>query len=236
MKITWLGQGGYLIEQAGQRLAVDPYLTDALAVRQGFRRLLPPPMSIAELEPDAVFITHDHLDHFDSQTLAPLLQQSPECPLLGPQSVIEHGRRLALDEHRLVLTGVGKPLRVPGFTLKPTPATHSDRFAVGLLVEAGGQLVYISGDTLYASTLAPQVRSLAGRPLDAAFVCINGRLGNMNLTEAAELVAALKPAIAVPMHYGMFAENTADPQEFVAACHVRNQDALLLETGSSVQL
>ena len=236
MKITWLGQGGYLIEQAGQRLAVDPYLTDALAAQQGLRRLLPPPMSIAELEPDAVFITHDHLDHFDPQTLEPLLRQSPECPLFGPQSVIEHGRRLALDEHRLVLTGVGKPLRVPGFILKPTPAKHSDRFAVGLLVEAGGQLVYISGDTLYASTLAPQIRSLAGRPLDAAFVCINGRLGNMNLTEAAELVAALKPAIAVPMHYGMFAENTADPQEFVAACHARNQDTLLLETGSSVQL
>ncbi len=236
MKITWLGQGGYLIEHSGHCLAVDPYLTDALGETQGFRRLSPPPFSMEDIVPDAVFITHDHLDHFDPETVDSLLRQSPTCLLIGPQSVIEHGRRLALEEQRLVLASVGKPLSLLSFLLTPTPARHSDRFAVGLLVKVSERLIYISGDTLYDSTLAPQIDSLAGRQMDAAFVCINGRLGNMESAEAAKLVAALKPVVAVPMHYGMFAENTADPREFVTKCRVRGQETLLLEAGRSVVL
>lgn len=236
MNITWLGQSGYLIEQAGKRLAIDPYLTDSLAVKQGLRRLAPPPLSVAELAPDAVFITHDHLDHFDPETLEPLLQQSPECPLAGPQSVVEHGRKMGVAERQLIPARLGESVQLPGFVVKPTPAKHSDPFAVGMLIEAGGQLIYVSGDTLYEPRLAGRIGALAGQRLDAAFVCINGRLGNMNPTEAAELAAALEPAVAVPMHYGMFAENTADPHEFVAACHKINQITRILEIGRSVQL
>ncbi|MEN6407049.1 MAG: MBL fold metallo-hydrolase [Thermoguttaceae bacterium] len=236
MKITWLGQGGYLIEQAGKRLAIDPYLSDALAVKQGLRRLVPPPISVVDLSPDAVFITHDHLDHFDPETLEPLLRQSPKCPLAGPQSVVEHGRKMGIAEQRLISARLGESMQLQGFMLKPTPAKHSDPAAIGLLVETEGQVIYISGDTLYEPTLASRVRSLAGPRIDAAFVCMNGLLGNMNLTEATELVAALEPAVAVPMHYGMFAENTADPHAFAAACRTKNQNTQILEIGSSVEL
>ena len=236
MKLTWLGQGGYLIEAAGQRLAVDPYLTDALAQQQGLRRLVPAPISIDDLAPDAVFVTHDHLDHFDPETLGPLMRHAPSALLLGPQSVVDHGRQLGIDDPRLLLASVGEAMRWSVFTLTPTPARHSDPWAVGLLIEAGSRPVYISGDTLYDPTLGPSIRSLAGRTLDAAFVCINGRLGNMNATAAAELVAELQPRIAVPMHYGMFAENTADPNDFVVACLARGQKVHLLDIGESVEL
>ncbi len=237
MNITWIGQGGYLIEQDGQRLAVDPYLTDALAERLGLRRLAPPPIAIAELAAQAVFVTHDHLDHFDPETLVPWMRGFPEGRLLGPQSVVDHGRRLGLDESRLGLARVGEPIALQGLLLTPTPAQHSDPLAVGLLIEAGGRMVYLSGDTLYADTLAPQIRALlAGRRLDAALVCINGRLGNMNVEEAARLMAELRPGLAVPMHYGLFAENTADPSEFVVACRARGQDTRVLELGESLTL
>jgi L-ascorbate 6-phosphate lactonase len=45
-------------------------------------------------------------------------------------------------------------------------------------------------------------------------VCINGKLGNMNLQEAARLTAQLQPRQVLPMHWGLFAENTLDPLEF----------------------
>jgi L-ascorbate 6-phosphate lactonase len=235
MKLTWLGQGGYLIEQAETRLVVDPYLTDALAASHGLRRLAPPPVSIDEMDADVVFVTHDHLDHFDPETLEPLMGSST-CMLIGPQSVIAHGRRLGIKESRLLEVCVGETVSARGFRITATPAVHSDPHAIGILVNGEDRLAYISGDTLYDASLADSVNRLAGRPLDAAMVCINGRLGNMNIEEAAELVAALKPGVAVPMHYGMFAENTADPQQFVAACRTQNQNTLLLETGASVQL
>ncbi len=95
-------------------------------------------------------------------------------------------------------------------------------------------MFYISGDTLYSPAFAVQVRALAAQPLDAAFVCINGRLGNMNATDAAALVAQLQPRVAVPMHYGLFAGNTADP--FVAACRTQGQQTRLMEIGGTLEL
>ena len=103
MNITWIGQGGYLVEQNGWRLAIDPYLTDALAASHGLHRLAPPPVAIADLGAQAVFVTHDHLDHFDPETLGPWMQLSLACRLIGPQSVVDHGRRLGIEESRLEL-------------------------------------------------------------------------------------------------------------------------------------
>jgi L-ascorbate 6-phosphate lactonase len=236
MKITWLGQGGYLIEQAGKRLVVDPYLTDALAASHNLRRLAPPPLGIDELAPDTVFITHDHLDHFDPETLTPLLRRWPDCLLAGPKSVIAHARHLGVRAERLVEICVGQPVSLSGFTILPTPAKHSDPCAVGLLIDGGEKLVYISGDTLYDVSHVPMVVELASKPIDVAMICINGKLGNMNLTEAADLAAELQPAIAVPMHYGLFQENTADPHEFVAACERRGQNTHVLQMGETMQL
>ena len=102
---------------------------------------------------------------------------------------------------------------LPFFRRRPNTAIP---IAVGLLVNGDDKLAYISGDTLYDAQLASQVAGLATNPLDALMVCINGRLGNMNLVEAAALAAALRPTVAIPMHYGLFAENTADPAR---VCH-----------------
>ena len=236
MNITWLGQGGYIVEQAGKRLIIDPYLSDALASLQGLRRLFPPPLIIGELLPDYVFITHDHFDHFDPNTLDPLLHMFPECLLLGPKSVAEHGRRMGIEEYRLIEVFVGEKVSLPSFTLIPTPANHSDPHAVGLILKSDDKLIYLSGDSLYNPDLAPCIYELAAQPLDATFICINGRLGNMNHVEAAELASDLRPAVAVPMHYGLFAENTADPHQFVTACQARGQKAYVFENGETLQI
>lgn len=237
MNITWIGQGGYLVEQNGWRLAIDPYLTDALATSHGLHRLAPPPVAIADLGAQAVFVTHDHLDHFDPETLGPWMQLSLACRLIGPQSVVDHGRRLGIEESRLELATIDAPMSLPGLRLTPTPAQHSDPAAVGLLIEGAGRTVYLSGDTLYHDALAPRILAiLSGRRLDAALVCINGRLGNMNVEDAARFMAELRPGLAVPMHYGLFAENTADPNEFVMACRAREQATRVLELGETLSL
>ena len=93
MNLTWLGQGGFLLESNGRRLVIDPYLSDSLAKSHGTFRMIPPPMAIDETVPDVVFVTHDHLDHFDPETMGPLFKTFPKCRLVGPESVVEHGRR-----------------------------------------------------------------------------------------------------------------------------------------------
>ena len=68
----------------------------------------------------------------------------------------------------------------------------------------------------------------------AALELINGKLGNMNLTEATQLMTEMRPRLAVPAHYGMFAENTADHAEFVVACVRLGQPAFALPFGRAV--
>lgn len=232
--ITWLGQSGYLLEGAGQRLVIDPYFSDAVGRLQGLRRLVPPPCPVTALMPDALVITHDHLDHFDEETVAALMQGAPACKLIGPSSVLKHAGKLGLAAARLAPLASGEKLTLGGITIVATPAHHSDAAAVGLLIEAEDLLLWFSGDTLYAPELSRQILELAPRVPDIACVCINGKLGNMNLTEAAQLMHELRPRLAVPAHYGMFAENTADPGEFVAACAQLGQPAVALPFGRAV--
>jgi len=48
-------------------------------------------------------------------------------------------------------------------------------------------------------------------------VCINGGYGNMGPEDAARLTAEIEPAVVIPMHWGLVAENTTDPDRFVRA-------------------
>ncbi|MCX7006455.1 MAG: MBL fold metallo-hydrolase [Kiritimatiellaeota bacterium] len=232
--ITWLGQSGYLLEGAGQRLVLDPYFSDVVERVEGLRRLVSPPCPVADLKPDVLLITHDHLDHFDEETVAAIMQRAPSCRLIGPASVMKHAAKMGLAAARLTPLASGETLALSGITIAATPARHSDVAAVGLLLQVENILLWFSGDTLYAPELSQQILALAPRSPDIACICINGKLGNMNLTEATQLMTELRPRLAVPAHYGMFAENTADHEGFVAACARLGQPAFALPFGRVV--
>ena len=231
MNITWLGQSGYLLQCGGKRFVIDPYFSDIVERREGLRRLMPPPCPLASLKPDALLITHNHLDHFDPETVTEIASVFPNCRLLGPASVMEHGRRVGFDENRLLPIAPGETMLLGPATVTATPARHSDPAAVGFILKTDSATLWFSGDTLYFPELAQEVRQLAGGALDIAFICINGRLGNMNLAEAVRLMNELQPRLAIPAHYGMFAENTADPGEFTASCHRNRRAAIALKCG-----
>jgi len=64
-------------------------------------------------------------------------------------------------------------------------------------------------------------------------VPINGRGGNMDAAQAAQLTNEVRPRLAIPMHYGVIPTNTADPQDFVDACRASGGAArvMLLHVG-----
>jgi L-ascorbate 6-phosphate lactonase len=235
MNITWLGQSGYLLEMGGQRVVIDPFFSDIVERKQGLKRLMPPPCSIKSLAPDVLFITHYHLDHFDPETVSQILNAFPSCRLLGPDSVIELATKAGFHDNRLTRMKPGETFHVGKLSLTATPARHSDPLAVGLLIQADGELLWFSGDTLYFPELSRRVRQLAECSPDVAFICINGKLGNMDLHEAARVVSELQPRLAVPMHYGMFTENTANPDQFINACAQYGQVAIALKCGQRVK-
>jgi len=230
MKITWMTQGGFLFDTGATRILVDPYMSDCLEAK-GLKRLVSFPIKLADLRPDILVCTHDHLDHLDPETVTAISAHYPACRLAGGTGCFQHFLKLGIAEQRCVLLQVGCPVSVaPGIGLIPVPAFHSDPHAVGMvffLPQTATQKIYLTGDTEFNE----QLINAHTRKCDMLLVCINGRLGNMNYDQALMLTRRLRPAVALPMHYGLFAENTADPESFILGCREAGIKSWAMEAG-----
>lgn len=209
-RITWLTQGGFVFEANGFRLVVDPYMSDSLAGK--VTRLVGFPLALEDLRPDVVICTHDHLDHLDPETITMIARRYPRCAFGGSERAHRHLAELGIDSP--LLLEIGHPVTLGPFGITPVFALHSDPSATGLVIEADGWRIYLTADTEYDDSLFSTTTTAP----DALLICINGRLGNMNWQEAVQAAQRLETPVALPMHYGLFAENTEDPAPFIAAC------------------
>lgn len=214
MNITWLTQGSFLFEAGNKRILIDPYMSDCLEAK-GVKRMVKFPLSLSDIKPDVLLCTHDHLDHLDPETVEKIADSYPECIFAGPERAFKHFAELGISEKRRVLLQIGQEQKLAGFDVMPVFAKHSDPTAVGILISCDNKNVYLSGDTEFDEkiTMNPLLKKL-----DLILICINGKLGNMTLEQALDVVKELRPISAYPMHYGLFAENTVDPKPFIDGC------------------
>ena len=204
MNIRFLGQSGYELVSQNTRILLDPYFSDSVGRLHGRPRLLPIPMAVEEMPCDAVFCTHNHLDHLDPDTV----QLFPESQQFyttadGCDTLRNLGRTCCcpLVPEQTVTVGA--------FCVTAVPAFHSCD-AVGLIIKAEGITLYFSGDTLFSEKLF----EIAKYKPDITCICINGRLGNMNCDEALITAKKIGAKVNIPHHYDMFASNSADPKGF----------------------
>ncbi len=220
MTITWLGQSGYLLEAEAVRIFIDPYLSDVVNRVAGRPRLIPPPI-LPEVVSGAVICTHDHLDHLDPDAIVRMHRE--RIDFYAPSSCRRHLEELGCS--RIYALDVGDKVQLGPFLLTAVFADHTVD-AIGILAEWDGHRFYFTGDTLWNPRLAEMVQY---QP-DFLFVCINGKLGNMNVEEAVRLNQMMRPRVAIPTHYGMFASNTEDPKTFTAQI----PNGVILELGKAV--
>lgn len=199
-----LGQSGYALKSGSSRILIDPYFSDSVGRLHGRPRLLPVPLSRSELPCDGVFCTHNHLDHLDPET-AVMFPEDQQFFTTGEgcQALRE------LNRHQCTPLKEGQNVTVGDFTVTAVFAAHTVD-AVGLIVKAEGITLYFSGDTLFDEKLY----EIAAYQPDITFICINGRLGNMNCDEALVTAKAIGARVNIPNHYDMFASNSADPHLF----------------------
>lgn len=231
MKITWLSQGSFLFESNGTRILIDPYMSDCLEAK-GLKRMIEFPLTFEALKPDLLICTHDHLDHLDPETVRRIADVYPETIVAGPSSCCEHFKTLGVAESQITLLERGKPVCQGLIKITPVMAIHSDPEAVGLVIETEDKKIYLSADSEYADDLVCPLT----RNCELILICINGRLDNMSLDEALNVVKAAKPLMALPMHYGLFAENTADPQPFIDDCIKNSINSFEMKLGVEFEL
>ena len=217
--IQWLGQSGFALKaHGGDVILIDPYFSDSANTGGGAARLVDIPVKPKDVRLDYLFITHDHVDHLDPLTAPAVAQVNPDAPIICPPSACRHLTKLGVPASQITAAMPGQTLEFPRFAVHVAPAQHTED-SVGFVFEFANSgsasdtaTVYHTGDTEYADFLAPAVADYGP---DILLVPINGRWGNMDAAQAALLTAQIAPHEVIPMHYGLFAENTADPADFL---------------------
>lgn len=255
--LWWLGQSGYLVLWQGEKILIDPYLSDSLTKKYAGTNKQHIRMSELVVNPAlltgiaAVTSSHNHTDHLDAETLIPVISNNPGIRFIIPEAnrAFITGRiKCALD----FPTGLsdGESTTVGAFTFTGIPAKHNEierdehgrpKF-MGFVISFGNWNIYHSGDTLWFDGMVDLLKPFN---IDVALLPINGDdplrgvAGNLNSKEAAALGKAISARMVIPCHYDMFTFNTADPAEFAAEAQKIQQPYTVLPQGghfSSQQL
>jgi len=211
MKVTWLGQAGLLFETNGMKIVVDPYLSNSVeAIQPHFWRRVPVDESFLRIVPDVIVLTHDHLDHTDPETLKHYLGNDTRACVLASCNAWEHVRKLFGGIHNnYVQFDRHTEWTEKGVRFRAVKAEHSDRHAVGVIIEAEERVYYVTGDTLYNTEIFDDLP----QRIDYVFLPVNGIGNNMNMADAARFCERIG-ACAVPMHCGLFDEMDMNELEY----------------------
>ena len=207
MKVTWLTHSGLLFEGDKLTILVDPHFSGSLGERK-----IPVDESCFDISPDVVLITHSHPDHLDLETLDGLLKNSDkEITVLANGTSYEKlvSRGYA---HNLVLLSPHSVWSEGGVTFYAVKAEHTERDAIGFILDDAEKTYYVSGDTLYNFDVIDDCLDLVEDGVDYAFLPINGKYNNMNAKDAADFAYEIGAKTAIPVHYGLY--DSVDPDDF----------------------
>lgn len=159
---------------------------------------------------DLICITHAHYDHFDLASIEKVSGRNTE--LAAPASMAKELGNLGW-KGKLHLLAPGERLEAAGLTITVVPAYNKlkpfhpkHNGWIGYLLEMDGIRYYVAGDT-------DAIKPLQEIRCDIALVPIGGKF-TMNAKEAAGLINQIKPAAAIPTHYGSIVGNPKDADTF----------------------
>ena len=235
-RLTWLGHATVVLELGSARLITDPVLRTRVA---HLRRDVPEPGELGRF--DGILLSHAHLDHLDKASLRRL---DPTAPVVAPEGA---ARALRGTGRTLHAVARGDEVELGGVRVRTVPAVHDGRRVP--FGQAASAVGYVAGGVYFAGDTEPyaEMSELAGT-LGAALLPVSGwgpkvGPGHMDPHAAAEALALLQPALAVPIHWGTYRrighQPGGDPgREFAehAARLAPKVRVEVLEPGGSVEI
>lgn len=146
---------------------------------------------------DLIFISHSHGDHFSVEDIKKLVK--PETVLVLPADCVKPAVDAGLTN--ILTVGQNKNYELEGIKFTTVPAYNTnkpyhkkDSNWVGYIVNMGGTSYYFAGDT-------DNIPEMKDTKANVAFLPVGGTY-TMTAMEAAAAANVMKPAVAVPIHYG----------------------------------
>jgi phosphoribosyl 1,2-cyclic phosphodiesterase len=236
LRVTVLGSGSAgnltLVEGSRGRIALEMGLSE----REAARRLRGCGIEPGSL--DAVFVSHEHVDHARG---AALFSRRNGVPVYATPVTARAAGFDAADLAGLVEVETGAALEVAGLRVAAFPLPHDAAETVGYVVEDGGATLGYATDLGYPSALA--VERLRGCRIliveanhDVAMLRsgsypphvkqrVLGRQGHLSNDQAAELLREVVTASTRSVHLAHLSERNNDGRLAVEAARAALRDA-----------
>ncbi len=208
MKVTWIGQSGLLFENENIKIMIDPYLSNSVEkINPKNYRRSPINESIFNVKPNIMIFTHNHLDHYDPETVKGFITEDSNILVLAPSSVWNEVRKIG-GNNNYVLFNRHTSWTEKNIVFSAVKAEHSDSSPIGIIIDDGGKKYYITGDTLYNEEIFDDIPE----DIYTVFLPVNGVGNNMNCIDAKRFAKKIGAKNIVPIHFGMFDE--LEPKDF----------------------
>lgn len=197
IQIYWLGHASFMIETANLIIYTDPYQFKV------------------EKPADLILITHEHFDHVESGILDKLRKPFDKAQGGSDTIFVIPAKSSLKVPGEAVYIKEGETTTQKGVEIKAVPAYnigrnfHQRGFGVGYVIGVNGKKIYQTGDTDYI----PEMEKLGDQSIDVMLVPIC-QTYVMDEKQASRAVKAVKPKVAIPMHYGTLADCSSDPNRF----------------------
>ena len=140
---------------------------------------------------DYIFITHDHYDHYDEESINNIKKDSTK--IIVPKCLESKQNNLVVEPNKEYIIDDLSFKTIPSYNLDK-PFHPRDKEYVGYLINIEEISYYIMGDTDVTK------EALEVKP-DVCFVPIGGKY-TMDYEEAVNYINTINPKKVIPIHYG----------------------------------
>lgn len=225
--ISWYGHNSWLIETAGKKILLDPFLNDSPTS----------PVKADGVEADFILLSHGHSDHL-GDTVA--IAKRTGATVITNFEVGEWLKKQGLAEDKVVGMNPGGGVQQPFGHVQFTIAFHSSSLPDGSYGGVpGGFLLRLAESTIYFAcdtAVFLDMKMIGSKALDLAVVPI-GDLYTMGPGDSIDAIKLLNPRRVAPCHYNTWPPIAQDAAAWAESVRSHTAaDPIVLQPGGQISL